>query len=73
MCGYWNGWSNFAEWAERNEYIRECEYCKTQFIPNGPTQKYCSREDNPACDDDRYFAELWDKGRHPLQLTGKNK
>ena len=53
--GYWNEWSNFKEWAEVNNYTKECEYCGCKFIPNSGNQRFCSREDNPECDDNRIF------------------
>lgn len=68
--GYWNGWTNFAEWAEVNDYAKECKHCGSKFYPKSANQKYCSREDDPACDDDRYFEMLWNKGKHPLQKCG---
>lgn len=69
--GYWNGWTNFEEWAVWAEYTRQCAHCKNEFHPKSGNQKYCSREDNPSCDDDRYFEALWQKGKHPLQLTNQ--
>ena len=64
--GYWNGWSNFKEWVENNEYIKKCKHCDNDFMPNSPNQKYCN---NPECRDDRHFSELWKKGKHPLQIN----
>lgn len=46
---------------------RICKHCGSEFWPEFPTQRYCSREDNPACDDDRISARLWKQNRHPLQ------
>jgi len=65
--GYWNGWSNFAEWALVNEYTKQCKCCNEKFYPKSPNQKYCSREDSPECDDNRHYQALWDKNKHPLQ------
>ena len=59
----------------QEEYMRNhnegkiCKHCKTEFFPEYPQQRYCSREENPACDDDRISLRLWKKGKHPLQLT----
>jgi hypothetical protein len=39
--------------------------------PDSPRKKYCTRDENPSCDDDRYFEDLWNKGKHPLQLIEK--
>ena len=47
---------------------RICRHCKSEFLPEFPQQQYCSREDNPACDDDRISLRLWKVGKHPLQL-----
>ena len=66
--GYWNGYYNFVDWAYHNNYTKKCNHCGTIFIPNSPNQKYCNREENPACYDDRYFQKLWEKGKHPLQI-----
>jgi hypothetical protein len=69
--GYWNGWENYGTWyaMNRNEG-KKCAHCGGEFWPLSPRQKLCSREDSPACDDDRYFEDLWEKGKHPLQLLG---
>ena len=48
---------------------RICKHCKHEFWPEYAAQQYCSREENPACDDDRISKRLWEKGKHPLQLT----
>jgi len=69
IMGYWNEYSNFHDWAEAYEYKKKCNHCGEEFIPNSGNQKYCSREENPACDDDRISLRLWKKGKHPLQLT----
>lgn len=37
---------------------RKCAYCGQTFIPTSPAQRYCSREENPACDDYRYLDSL---------------
>jgi hypothetical protein len=37
--------------------------------PTSPRKKYCTREENPACDDDRISIKLWKQGRHPLQIS----
>ena len=56
----------------RNTHLkgRICKHCKSEFWPEYAAQQYCSREDNPACDDDRYYKMLWNKGKHPLQKCG---
>lgn len=69
--GYWNGWGNFAEWCWWNDYTRICLHCNNTFMPVSGNQKYCNNENNPACESDRYFQKLWNKGKHPLQLEGK--
>lgn len=55
---------------------KKCEHCGEHIDIYSNAQKFCSRQDNPACDDDRHFAKLWDKGKHPLQkeygLTGES-
>jgi len=69
--GYWHGYENYADYfgsTHPEMDYPKCVHCNTPFLPNSPRQKYCSREDNPACDDDRYFEKLWEKGKHPLQL-----
>ena len=67
--GYWNGWSNYAEWyIYNNSEGRKCHHCGSEFLPKTGNQKFCSREDDPSCDDDRYFEKLWQKRKHPLQL-----
>lgn len=66
--GYWNGWSNYEEWFGRTySKGKICLHCGEEFWPKTGNQKYCRREDNPECCDDRYFAKLWEKGKHPLQ------
>lgn len=69
--GYWNNWSNFAEWCFYNDYTRICAHCGTEFMPVSGNQKYCNREENPACESDRHFKKLWDKKKHPLQLINQ--
>jgi len=73
MKGYWNGWSNFKEWAEVTNYTKTCNHCGNMFVPSSANQKHCSREDNPECDDDRLSERLWNKGKHPLQILYKIK
>jgi hypothetical protein len=68
---YWNGWKNFYEWALMNDYTKKCAHCGNSFTPKNGNQKYCNREDNPECQDDRYFQKLWDNNKHPLQLINK--
>ena len=66
--GYWNGWSNYEEWYLRTQREgKVCLHCGERFWPKSGRQKYCSREDNPACDDDRISIRLWNAGNHPLQ------
>ena len=62
----------------QENYIRNhvdakiCKHCGSKYWPSSPAQQYCnSREDNPACDDDRINQKLWEKGKHPLQLRDK--
>jgi hypothetical protein len=70
ILGYWNGWENYEDWYWTvNVHGRKCVHCGCEFSPKSGNQKYCTREENPACDDDRYFEMLWNKGRHPLQLN----
>lgn len=71
--GYWNGESNFYEWAISYGYTKTCKHCRSIFYPKSGNQKFCSREDSPYCDDDRYYAKLWEKGKHPLQLNEDDK
>ena len=47
----------------------KCEHCGEVFDKNSNAQKYCSREDNAECQDDRYYQKLWNSGKHPLQKT----
>ncbi len=63
--GYWNGYSNYEEWIYLNGKEKGCLIVIVN-IATSPTQKYCTI---PACRDDRYFAMLWEKGKHPLQLN----
>ena len=49
--------------------IKKCLHCGQEFEMRSSNQKYCHRQDNPECDDDRYFKKLWEKGKHPLQLA----
>ncbi len=37
---------------------RKCAFCRQTFIPTSPAQRYCSREENPACEDERFFSSL---------------
>lgn len=67
--GYWNGYENYFEFAESKGIMIKCAHCGEIVQPHSPSQKYCQREDNPECDDDRYFKSLWQKGKHPLQLV----
>lgn len=46
---------------------KTCRHCKSEFWPEIANQQYCSRDDIPACDDDRINAKLWKAGKHPLQ------
>ena len=55
------------EYRRNHNEGKICKHCGGEFWPDSPAQKYCSREENPACDDDRIDAKLWEKGRHPLQ------
>lgn len=60
--GYLATASSYREWFEgqpplfRSQKI--CAHCGQPFTPNSPNQKYCSREDNPACADDRWLQGL---------------
>jgi hypothetical protein len=66
--GYWNGWSNYEDWyARTHNNGKLCAHCGSEFWPVNGRQKYCSREENPACHDDRISKKLWDAGKHPLQ------
>lgn len=56
-------------WQKINQ--KTCAYCGKPFIPNSPTQKYCSREDNPACDDERYLTSMSHKAY--IRHTGLTK
>lgn len=70
--GYWHGYENYADfvWSTVPEWdYPKCKHCSASFLPKSPNQKYCQRNDNPWCDDDRYFEMLWNKGKHPLQLN----
>lgn len=51
---------NHKSWErEEREYPpKKCAYCGEEFIPTSPAQKYCSRNENPACDDQRFFDSL---------------
>lgn len=42
---------------------RTCAFCGQTFIPTSPAQRCCPREENPACDDERFFSSL-----SPMQL-----
>ena len=42
-------------------------HCGKKYDAYSNAQKYCSQQDNPECESDRYFAKMWDKGTHPLQ------
>ena len=68
--GYWNGWANYAEWAEFSGKRIVCSNCGNVINPKSPRQKTCARDDSSECDDDVYYQKLWDKGKHPLQLNG---
>lgn len=46
---------------------RKCKHCGELIDIYSNAQKYCSREDSPECNDDRYFSKLWEQGKHPLQ------
>ena len=70
---YWNGYENFEDWANAVQYYKICQHCKSEFIPKSGNQKTCSRENNPECDDDKHFKNLWINGKHPLQIHEKNK
>ena len=37
---------------------RKCAFCGSVFTPTSPAQRYCSREENPACDDERFLSSL---------------
>lgn len=74
--GYFRGWSNFEEWYYYSGTNRDgegykkfiCKWCGGEIKqPKSENQKYHSRDEDPACDDDRYFDGLWQKGKHPLQ------
>lgn len=67
--GYWNGYTNYEEWFAATKGTKICENCNNEFQPKSAKQKYCSREDSPECDDDRFYEDLWNKNKHPLQLT----
>lgn len=51
---------NHKEWEKENkEYPQKiCPWCGMTFTPTSPAQKYCSREENPACEDTRYLDGL---------------
>ena len=63
--GYFHGYAYIQEWAEATELKRCCAHCGGEFIPHGPTSKFCY---DPECESDRYYDKLWEKGNHPLQL-----
>jgi len=69
--GYFQGYDNYEERCYYYSITKKCIHCGTIFIPKSPNQKYCSRENNPACDDDRISQKLWDNNKHPLQLNTK--
>jgi hypothetical protein len=52
--------------------LKICNYYKKEFQPNSNSQKNCCRDENPECQNDRYFSNLWEKGRHLIQLPLKN-
>jgi hypothetical protein len=57
-----------SENYRRNHYKGKiCKHCKSEFWPEYAAQQYCSREDNPTCDDDRIDKRLWEQGKHFLQ------
>lgn len=65
--GYWNGWANYEEWFIATQLPKICKYCESEFYPKNGNQRVCNRENNPECDDNRYYQKLWNKGKHPLQ------
>jgi len=70
IMGYWNGYTNFAEWAEAVGHTIICQYCGREFYPVSGNQKYCHYDpdaDDNWCINDRYLQKIWDEGRHPLQ------
>lgn len=50
-----------------------CLHCGQINDRNSNNQKYCSRSDNPECNDDRHFMKLWQLGKHPIQLIIKSQ
>ena len=61
-----------AETYRRNHlHGKKCKHCGNEFWPEYFSQQYCSREDNPACDDDRISKRLWKQGKHPYQVKSK--
>ena len=65
---------NAEDYKNNHFQGRKCRHCGCEFWPEYAAQQYCSREDNPACDDDRISAKLWKQGKHPLQKSaGKMK
>ena len=52
--GYFqNQHANWLEYAERANIERVCEWCNDLFIPLSPNQRFHTREQEPACADDR--------------------
>lgn len=56
--GYWNGWTNYAEWSHYNGNHKKCESCGDEFIPRSPTQKYCQYDENPVCFNERELESM---------------
>lgn len=56
-AGSYRGWwlENKSPYEQRQ---RRCANCGEPFVPGSPSQKYCSREDNPACADERWLQGL---------------
>lgn len=46
--------------------FKKCEHCGDGIDVYSNAQKYCQRDDNPECCDDRHFSKLWENGKHPL-------
>lgn len=53
--------------------IKKCKNCNQEIELRSGNQKYCHRDENPQCDDDRHYQKLWDNGKHPLQKIEKNR